>query len=52
MSAAPVFDQLTAAMARNERLEFAGAVHHVLDRRDRREAMFMDDRIEGGFWRR
>ena len=31
-------------MARKARVEFAGAVYHVLDRGDRREAIFTDDR--------
>ena len=30
-------------MARKARVEFAGAVDHVLDRGDRREAIFQDD---------
>lgn len=30
-------------MARKARVEFAGAVYHVLDRGDRREAIFKDD---------
>ena len=30
-------------MARKTRVEFAGAVYHVLDRGDRREAIFKDD---------
>ena len=30
-------------MARKARVEFEGAVYHVLDRGDRREAIFMDD---------
>ena len=30
-------------MARKARVEFAGAVYHVLDRGDRREAIFRDD---------
>ena len=33
-----------AGMPRRTRLEFAGAVYHVLDRGDRREAIFRDDR--------
>ena len=32
-----------AGMPRRTRLEFAGAVDHVLDRGDRREAIFRDD---------
>ncbi len=38
-----------AAMPRRERLEFAGAVYHVLDRGDRREAIFRDDRDRESF---
>ena len=30
-------------MARKARVEFAGAIYHVLDRGDRREAIFEDD---------
>lgn len=30
-------------MARKARVEFAGAVYHVLDRGDRREAIFRDE---------
>ena len=30
-------------MARKARVEFEGAVYHVLDRGDRREAIFKDD---------
>src|SRR5450432_2742370 len=30
-------------MARKARVEFEGAVYHVLDRGDRREAIFQDD---------
>ena len=30
-------------MARNARVEFEGAVYHVLDRGDRREAICKDD---------
>jgi REP element-mobilizing transposase RayT len=30
-------------MARKARVEFEGAVYHVLDRGDRREAIFLDD---------
>ena len=30
-------------MARKARVEFEGAVYHVLDRGDRQEAIFMDD---------
>ncbi len=30
-------------MARKARVEFAGAVYHVLDRGDRREAIFADE---------
>ena len=30
-------------MARKARVEFEGAVYHVLDRGDRREAIFRDD---------
>ena len=30
-------------MARKARVEFAGAVYHVLDRGDRREPIFRDD---------
>ena len=32
------------AMARKVRIEFPGAVYHVLDRGDRRETIFRDDR--------
>ena len=31
-------------MPRKARVEFAGAVYHLLDRGDRREAIFRDDR--------
>jgi len=31
-------------MARKNRIEFEGAVYHVMDRGDRREAIFLDDR--------
>ena len=30
-------------MARKARVEFAGALHHLLDRGDRREAIFRDE---------
>ena len=30
-------------MARKARVEFAGAVYHILDRGDRREEIFCDD---------
>ena len=30
-------------MPRNARIEFPGAVYHVLDRGDRREAIFVDE---------
>ena len=30
-------------MPRKLRVEYAGAVHHVMSRRDRREAIFLDD---------
>lgn len=30
-------------MARKARVEFAGAIYHLLDRGDRREAVFKDD---------
>jgi REP element-mobilizing transposase RayT len=30
-------------MARKARVEFPGAIYHVLDRGDRREAIFRDD---------
>jgi putative transposase len=36
-------------MARKARAEFAGAVYHVLDRGDRREAIFRDDRDREAF---
>lgn len=36
-------------MARKARVEFAGAVYHVLDRGDRREAIFRDDRDREAF---
>jgi hypothetical protein len=32
-------------MARKARVEFAGAIYHVLDRGDRREAVFRGDRF-------
>ncbi len=35
-------------MARKGRVEFAGAVYHVLDRGDRREAILGDDEDPGG----
>jgi hypothetical protein len=31
------------SMARKARVEFEGAVYHVMDRGDRREAIFRDD---------
>jgi len=34
---------LYAAMPRKLRLEFPGAMYHVMSRRDRRERMFLDD---------
>ena len=36
-------------MARKARVEFEGAVYHVLDRGDRREAIFLDDADREGF---
>ena len=39
-------------MARKARVEYQGAVYHVLDRGDRREAIFRKTRIVGAFWRR
>jgi hypothetical protein len=36
-------------MPRKARLEFAGAVYHLLDRGDRREAIFRDDRDRESF---
>ena len=36
-------------MPRKARLEFAGAVYHLLDRGDRREAIFRDDRDRENF---
>jgi putative transposase len=30
-------------MARKARIEFAGAVYHVISRRDRREVIYQDD---------
>ncbi len=36
-------------MARKGRVEFAGAVYHVMDRGDRREAIFRDDSDRGRF---
>jgi len=30
-------------MARKTRVEFAGAIYHVIDRGDRREAIYRDD---------
>ncbi len=36
-------------MARKARVEFAGALDHVLDRGDRREAIFRDDADRQGF---
>jgi REP-associated tyrosine transposase len=38
-------------MARKARVEFAGAVYHVLDRGDRREAIFRDDEDHERFLR-
>ena len=38
-------------MARKARVEFVGAVYHVLDRGDRREAIFADDADRGTFLR-
>lgn len=38
-------------MARKGRVEFAGAVYHVLDRGDRREAIFGDDEDRQTFLR-
>jgi len=35
-------------MARKARVEFSGAVYHVLDRGDRREAIFQDEERDGG----
>ena len=40
------------AMARKARMEFAGAVYHVLDRGDRREAIFEDDTDRRAFSKR
>ena len=36
-------------MARKARVEFPGAIYHVLDRGDRREAIFRDDSDRGRF---
>ena len=36
-------------MPRKARVEFAGAVYHLLDRGDRREAIFLDDRDRENF---
>ncbi len=38
-------------MARKGRVEFPGAVYHVLDRGDRREAIFDDDQDREAFLR-
>ena len=38
-------------MPRKARVEFAGAVYHLLDRGDRREAVFRDDRDRETFLR-
>ena len=43
MAAVLFFDLFAFVMARKARVEFAGAVYHVLDRGDRREAIFKDD---------
>jgi REP element-mobilizing transposase RayT len=36
-------------MARKARVEFAGAVYHLIDRGDRQEAIFRDDTDRKGF---
>jgi putative transposase len=38
-------------MARKARVEFAGALYHVIDRGDRRESIFQDDTDREGFLR-
>lgn len=38
-------------MARKARVEFAGAVYHLLDRGDRQEAIFGDELDRGRFLR-
>ncbi len=35
-------------MPRKERREFAGGVYHVMDRGDRLEAIYEDDRMQDG----
>ena len=35
---------LTARMARKLRVQYPGAIYHVMNRGDRREAIFLDDR--------
>jgi hypothetical protein len=35
--------------ARKLRIEYAGAIYHVMNRGDRREAIFLDDKDPKGF---
>ena len=39
-------------MPRQLRLEYPGAIYHVMNRGDRREDIFLDDGIGSGFWPR
>jgi hypothetical protein len=36
-------------MARQLRIEYAGAIYHVMSRGDRKEAIFLDDEDRRGF---
>jgi REP-associated tyrosine transposase len=45
------FLAIESAMPRKARIEFAGAVYHVLDRGDRREPIFRDDEDHERFLR-
>jgi hypothetical protein len=38
-------------MARQLRIEYAGAIYHVMSRGDRRETIFLDDEDRKGFLR-
>ena len=39
-------------MARKLRVEYPGAIYHVMNRGDHREVMFVDDQDRRGFWQR
>jgi hypothetical protein len=39
-----------AVLARKVRLQYPGALYHLINRGDRRESIFRDDKAEKSFW--